>query len=202
MIKAICFDLDGIYFTKQGKEKFNQEIMNLGVSKEDVEYVLYKSPEMIDFKKGEISEDEFWSFARKYWQVNKTNDEFIKLLVKGYEINSEVDEIVKKVRKNGYKACVCSNNYKSRVEGLQKKFNFLQNFDVVIFSYQIGIMKPEKGIFKELLKRAGIKPKEMIYSDDNKDKLQGALSLGVNTFVYRNFEQFKNELLKLGVNLT
>ena len=63
-------------------------------------------------------------------------------------------------------------------------------------------MKPEKGIFKELLKRAGIKPKEMIYSDDNKDKLQGALSLGVNTFVYRNFEQFKNELLKLGVNLT
>jgi hypothetical protein len=40
-----------------------------------------------------------------------------------------------------------------------------------------------------------------VYSDDNPERLQGAKDLGINVFVYENFDQFLQELSQLGINL-
>jgi len=50
MIKAICFDLDGVYFTEESFKIFKQSIVDLGVEYKDVEYTLHKEP-MAEFKK-------------------------------------------------------------------------------------------------------------------------------------------------------
>jgi len=63
------------------------------------------------------------------------------------------------------------------------------------------MLKPDKKIFLELVKQANVEPKELAYSDDGEDKIKGALEVGINAFVYKNFEQFKDELVKLGVKL-
>ena len=200
MIKAICFDLDGVYFTSAGVNTFKQALVDLGVTPQDVEYMLYGKP-MKEFKRGEIEEGAFWKNAVEYWKLDKSPQEIIDLLTLGYEIDPEVGELVKKVRDNGYKTCICSNNYVTRINALEKKFNFLDNFDSYVFSYEIGIIKPDKGIFEELVKRTGVKPSELVYSDDGEDKLKGALEIGINAFLYENFEQFKDKLIELGVKI-
>lgn len=200
MIKAICFDLDGVYFTEQSFKDFKQKIVDLGVDHSDVEYILHKEP-MTKFKSGKIKESEFWKNAISYWKINEPVDQLIQMLYDSYQVNSQVEELVKEVRKNGYKTCICSNNFTTRVEQLDKKFNFLSNFDVAVFSYQIGVLKPDKEIFKILVEKAGCKPDELVYSDDGEDKIKGAVELGINAFVYKDFEQFKMELINLGVNI-
>jgi len=200
MIKAICFDLDGVFFTKKGMASFKEKITELGVSDEARDFVLFGEP-MLAFKRDELTEEEYWDLAIQRWGINGTSDELIKMLGAGYEIDPEVKSVVETARKNGYKTCICSNNFRSRIRVLQEKFGFLKHFDVAVFSYEVGVTKPDRRIFEELLRRTAVQPEELVYSDDSEEKLAGALELGINAFIYENFGQFKERLTSLGVNL-
>lgn len=217
MIKAVCFDLDGVYFTRHGMEIFVERLVeragkNYELSIKDafglevelrmkivekVHHAIFRSDEIKSFKRGEMKEQEYWNFVNEYLNLQLSVEEYTSLLVESYQINKDVDSYVKKLRSSGIKTCICSNNFKTRIESLENKFHFLQNFDVTIFSFQVGVLKPNKEIFEKLLESAQVKPEELIYSDDNEDKLQGALELGINAFVYETFEQFKNKIHEL-----
>lgn len=61
---------------------------------------------------------------------------------------------------------------------------------------EVGISKPEKGIFEELVRQAGCEAHEIIYADDNEGSYQSALSVGINAFLYTDFEDFKKNCLR------
>lgn len=200
MIKAICFDLDGVYFTGAGKKAFHKVLAELSGSDEKVNHVLYKSTEMREFVTGKLEEEALWNFVRSYLNINLTNEEFEELWIKEYEIDQKVRYIVLKAKEKGYITCICSNNNIVRIRALEKKFNFLNDFNVKIFSYKVGFVKPSKEIFQALIDQSGVKPEEIVYSDDKEERLSGAKNLGINAFVYKNFEEFLLKLEELGVS--
>lgn len=201
MIKGICFDLDGVYFLN-GKENFVKSMVGLGVSEEEVRRVFLKSDEMnFKYKKGIMTDDEFWSWAIKEWKLNLEIHEVVDRLISGYEANLDAANYVKAARKSGYKTLICSNNFPARIRGLQERFGFLDDFDVAVFSYEVGAIKPEQEMFKALIKEAKLNADEIAYADDSADKLQGAKDLGINTFVYTDFQAFVKSLEFLGVTV-
>lgn len=197
-IRAICFDLDGVYFTSAGFSSFKQKIMDMGVSKDDVDHILHGEP-MDRFKRGEVGEEVFWQEAIEYWKLPTAPDDVVRLLPLGYEINAAVDQLVREVRARGYQTCICSNNFTTRVNALQEKFGFLEKFDVHVFSYEVGVLKPDKKIFEALVEAVRCKPEELVYSDDNEDKLTGARGLGITCFLYVDFNSFMQQLRTLGI---
>ena|SRR3989344_1042406 len=194
MMKAVTFDLDGVYFTPQSFKNFKANLPKKVMDEYKLNWVLYKSPEMLNFKMGKMEENEYWDFVRKELGVELNNSEIFKLLRDSYEVNPEVKEYVNEVKAKGLKTCICSNNFVTRIRELNSKFDFLKDFDVKVLSYEVGIMKPEKGIFEVLIKQSGVKPEEIVYADDDESKLQGAIDLGINAFVYEGFEKFKEKV--------
>ncbi len=237
MIHSICFDLDGVYFTKESFRRFKASLLDvanqtssstdsritssidpslqsnissssspsspstspLTISPEDIDQVLYHSDEMMKFKTGKISENDYWNFARKYLGLTVNNNEIFSLLFDAYEVNPQVVELVRKVRSQGYQTCICSNNFETRIRILNEKFDFLKDFDVVVLSYKVGVMKPDKGIFQELINRCAVPPRQIVYSDDSPEKLAGAQELRITNFVFEDVEQFERKLEELGV---
>ena len=53
--------------------------------------------------------------------------------------------------------------------------------DDIIISADIGIIKPNLGFYKYILKKHKIKPEELLFLDDNKDNVESASKLGINT---------------------
>ena len=96
-IKAVCFDLDGVYFTPESFQRFKKAISN-GVDEDVVNHVLYKSNQMLSFKSGTISENEYWNFVRKELNINFTNEELFNTLQDSYETNTQIVDIVRLVR--------------------------------------------------------------------------------------------------------
>ncbi|MBD3280101.1 HAD-IA family hydrolase [Candidatus Dojkabacteria bacterium] len=201
MVKAICFNLDGVYFTEAGKKAFHKALVDITGDEDKVVHVLYKSDEMRNFVTGKMTEEDFWNYFRDYLGIELSDSELRQLWIKGYEANPDVRKVVLETREKGYKACICSNNNPARVAALQERFKFLDDFDVVVFSYKVGNHKPSKEIFEALVKEAGCEANELAYADDNPERIQGAQDLGINTFIYESFEQFVDELKKLGVNI-
>lgn len=197
-IKAVCFDLDGVYFTPESFRKFKNTI-GKGIDTEILGYVFHESPEMLNFKRGKISENEYWNFVRKELDINLTNEQIFEILRNSYEVNQEIADIVKQVRAKGFKTCICSNNFETRIRELNNKFDFLNDFDVHVFSYKVGTLKPNKEIFKALIKDSNVEANQIIYSDDSPNKLSGAIELGINTFVFDTVDRFIAKLKEYNV---
>lgn len=199
MIKAICFDLDGVYFLN-GKSNFVKALEKLGVLEEEAKRVFLKSDQMNKlYKLGKMTDEEYWNWALSEWNLNLSVKEIVDLLIKGYETNDNAVEYVRKVRKAGFKTLICSNNFPARINGLQERFGFLNDFDVIVLSYDVGIDKPNKEIFQQLIKKSGVQANEIVYSDDDDTKMLGAQELGINTFLYTDFDAFVQHLESLGV---
>ena len=199
MIRAITFDLDGVYFVN-GKSNFITSLGNLGVSETEAKRVFLQSDEMnLQYKTGKMTDEEFWSWALKEWKLSLSVTEVVDLLIRGYEVDEQVVEIVKKVRVLDYKTLVCTNNFPARISGLQKRFGFLNNFDVVVVSCEEGYIKPQKELFEALIHKSGVAPQEIFIADDYEAALETAKSLGIETLYYTDFAGFLARLRELGV---
>jgi HAD superfamily hydrolase (TIGR01509 family) len=133
--------------------------------------------------------------------ITASDQELSDRWIRDYEVDEHVKAAALKAKAQGYKTCTCTNNNAIRLPRLIERYHLADVFDVIISSHEIGCTKPRKEIFLALLEKLGVNPEELIYSDDNPDRLAGAQALGIQTFVFINFQQFIDELRKRGVDL-
>lgn len=196
MIKAITFDLDGVYFTEDSFYRFKNSLPVSDITKLDF---LSKSESMMSFKRGDLTEDQFWNLARQEIGIDLSNQQIFELIYQAYEVNQDVVDYVKKVRSQGIKTCICTNNFPTRINAVDKKFSFLSDFDVQVFSYEVGAVKPDPKIFQTLIDRSGVLPEEIFYADDKEANVVAAKSLGINAIVYTTFEDFVQKLQSFSI---
>jgi len=201
MIKAVTFDLDGVYFIN-GKSNFIKSLGELGVSEDEAKRVFLKSDKMnYEYKEGKIDDNEYWSWAIDEWNLDIGVDEVIDLLIQGYEVDNNVVETVRKVKSQGIKTCICTNNFPARINGLHERFGFLDDYDVKVVSYEVGKTKPSLEIFNRLISDSGVKPEELVMADDHETNIEVAKSVGINAFFYESFDKFLEDLRGLGVEI-
>jgi epoxide hydrolase-like predicted phosphatase len=199
-IKAICFDLDGVYFTPKGKNSFHEALISeYKIPKEVADNLMYRSPEMAQLVRGQITPEDFWKKVREITGITASDEELTQRWVRDYEVNADVKRAVLNAKKAGYKTCVCTNNNGIRLPILIERFELTKDFDCIVSSHEIGYTKPDKRLFEALLSKLNVQPSELVYSDDNPERLAGAKELGIQTFVFENFGQFLSDLNKLGV---
>jgi FMN phosphatase YigB (HAD superfamily) len=163
MIKAVVFDLDGVYF-EGGTERFIENMkVKYGLSSGDVIQVYLKSEEMQKYKRGKIDDEAFWNYAINAWKIDAARKELVDLLISGYELNPNTALIVKKLRNKNIKTAICTNNFPDRLENLKAKFELGNNFDVIVTSYEEGITKPSEEIFNLLASKLGLNSAEIYF---------------------------------------
>jgi epoxide hydrolase-like predicted phosphatase len=67
-------------------------------------------------------------------------------------------------------------------------------FDTMVFSYEVGMTKPDPRIFELACERLGVEPSEAVMIDDVEWYCQSAQSLGMKAIVYKDFNQLKQDL--------
>lgn len=200
-IKVITFDLDGVYFPN-GKANFIKSLGELGVSEEEAKRVFLKSDQMNQlYKVGKMTDAEYWSWAISEWKLNASWQEIVKIMIDGYDVNPDVVDVVKKLRELGYKTAICTSNFPARINGLQEKFGFLNDFDIKVLSYEIGVNKPDRKIYEELVRLSNVSPEQIVLADDNASSIAGANDVGITTFLYEGFVKYLEQLKSIGVNI-
>jgi putative hydrolase of the HAD superfamily len=78
-----------------------------------------------------------------------------------------------------------------------KKFGLHQCFDAFISSCEVGMRKPDPGIFTLAMGIAQASPEECIYFDDRLMLVQAAEKLGIRSFHHQGFSSTKKILKEL-----
>lgn len=82
---------------------------------------------------------------------------------------------------------------------LQERYPHLRHFDDYVLSYQVGALKPSPTIYREAVARAGCRPQECFFTDDNPAYVAAAQEEGLAAVLFRDLEQLQTELRARGV---
>jgi hypothetical protein len=81
-------------------------------------------------------------------------------------------------------------------------FPFFRNFDGYIFSYEVGVMKPEAKIYEALEKLAGRRGAEILYLDDRPENVAAGAARGWRTILHETPEKTRAALEQFAVRLS
>ena len=108
-------------------------------------------------------------------------------------------EIIEELKNKGYKMGLLSVHAKEWVEYLEKKFDYHKLFHSTMYSFDIGILKPDKRSYLLIMEKLKSKPEECLFIDDSEKNIIAAEELGINVVHFKNPEQLKKELEKLNL---
>ena len=200
-IKGIIFDLGGV-IAPYGMLKREAEFISnkFGMPKEDAIKAIkdsnYNLPEL-----GRENSFAFWQ--RVYAQLKiKASDEDIRASLQSWAdrvaiISGPMLALVDELRKS-YKIGLLSNTsveYTSAV----KDQSFWAHFDDVVFSYKVGLRKPDPEIYRLAAERLGFPSEQLVFVDDMPVNVEGAREVGMQGIVFENIDQLKEALKELGI---
>lgn len=201
MIKAGIFDVGGVLHEVVSNYIYEDICQTLGISESILKENWYELADRLGI--GEITEKEFWQLFLQKIKSNKILPEeslFLRKYIEHFKAKEDVLNLVKKLKKNNYRVAVLSNTIQPHADYLNK-IGFLQDFDPVVLSQEVGMLKPDVEIYKCVLKKLQVEPEEVFFVDDKLKNIEGAAKLGIHAIHFQDSKQLELELKKLGVKI-
>jgi len=76
------------------------------------------------------------------------------------------------------------------------RFDFLEWFDGIVISGEVGLKKPDAGIYRLLFERHGIEPRTTLFIDDVPENLEAAEALGLNGVLFTSAGRLREDLAR------
>ncbi len=143
------------------------------------------------FETWELSDDEFLNIMMEWTENALSKNEFCKLYSNIFKVNNDVAALLPKLKKN-YKLVLLSNTNSIHQKYGWEKYDFLQYFDKLILSHEIGAVKPDAKIYKAVEEFTKLPSAEHLFIDDVDEYVQGAKNMGWDAVQFTGF----NNLLK------
>jgi putative hydrolase of the HAD superfamily len=89
---------------------------------------------------------------------------------------------------------VLLTNATSRLSADLEKLGIGNAFDIIFNSSEIGLIKPDKKVFKKVCDGLKLNPSEAIFIDDTKANVEAATSVGLNGIHFTSLGQLKRDL--------
>jgi HAD superfamily hydrolase (TIGR01509 family) len=107
-------------------------------------------------------------------------------------------ELAEKLKANGYPVYIHSDQPKFRADFINENYN-LKPFEKVFFSCDIGVIKKYAKAFEIVLSDIAKRAEECLFVDDREINLKIAGGLGMNTILFNDLEQLKQDLEKFEI---
>ncbi len=118
------------------------------------------------------------------------------------KVNPEMLRRARQLSASGLKIAILSNMQVDMLRVMRTKFEWLDEFDVQMYSCEVGLVKPDREVYLECLQRLDVRPKEALFLDDKQKNTAGAEAAGMHTFLFDgDMNAFDRKLVDLGVEL-
>lgn len=88
-----------------------------------------------------------------------------------------------------YLTAIISNSFVGARQREEALYHFGEICDLVVYSHEEGVRKPERRIFELTCERLGIQPAEMIFLDDVPGHVRAARELGIQAILFKDTDQ-------------
>lgn len=104
------------------------------------------------------------------------------------ELNGELADYFSGLRPR-YCTALLSNSFVGARKREQERFHFDEMTDLIIYSHEEGIAKPDPRIFALTCARLGVQPGEIVFLDDAEPSVTAACASGMHAILFRDTAQ-------------
>jgi putative hydrolase of the HAD superfamily len=194
--KILFFDIGGVLLTNGwGHEARQAAATHFGFDYIEMNYLhefIFNVYEI-----GNINLDEYLDTVLFYRTRNFSKNEFMDFMyAQSVQLPNMLDWLIKWREKHGDRFRFISINNEGRElnEYRIKKFRLHDCFDAFVSSCEVGMRKPDPGIFRIAMGIAQASPGQCIYFDDRIILVDAASKLGIESYQHKSFETTRSFL--------
>jgi putative hydrolase of the HAD superfamily len=105
-----------------------------------------------------------------------------------------------KIKQRGLLTAIVSNMGDAVHEYMERELDWLSRFDLLVWSYQLRVAKPDPAIYRYALERLGTRPGETLFLDDKAENVDTAAKMGMKGLVFSTVEKLRADLIDSGLN--
>ena len=88
-----------------------------------------------------------------------------------------------------YQTALLSNSFVGARREERQRYHFAEMTDLIIYSHEVGLAKPDPRIFQLTCQRLDVQPAEMVFLDDSPTHVAAARDLGIHAILFRDNAQ-------------
>ncbi len=105
-----------------------------------------------------------------------------------------------RLKQHGLKTAILSNMGDTVLESVSKAYTWIHNFDVLVWSYQLLLAKPDAAIYHYALEKLGVAADEALFIDDKIENIEAARKLGMQACQWATVERLREDLTAAGLD--
>jgi epoxide hydrolase-like predicted phosphatase len=188
-VRAVAFDIGGVLAQVAPPDHWLgswRERLGMGEAEFQAAMALANPGSAITI--GGLSEAEYRQrYASALGLPNVTATEFIADMWDWYcgELDQELTGYAAGLRPR-YMTAILSNSADGARREEQARYGFADMFDVIVYSHEVGLAKPDPRIYALLCARLGVAPGELVFLDDVQENVDAAAELGIHGILHRS----------------
>lgn len=151
-----------------------------------------------DFERGAISEEEYLAVTIEWLENKITADEFRRVIADIFTLNENVIQLIPELKKK-YKVVLLSNTNPIHQRYGYGHYEFLNWFDKLFLSYEVGAVKPEEKIYRAVEQFTQKPSCEHFFIDDIQDYIEGAKRCGWHGVQFVGYDKLVEDLKARGI---
>lgn len=131
-------------------------------------------------------------------ELHRYIPDMLRFTLEGSYPYDYTDKVIDNLKEQGYGVYYLSNWNSWTMEEFRTRarFDFLKKMNGGLFSYECGLMKPDKKIYETFLHQFGLDPSTCIFFDDKKENVEAAKQCGIEAVVFTGPEVLDDFLIK------
>lgn len=199
---AVIFDYGRVLSASPSREELAVLATLSGVS-EDTFFELYSNTRD-HYDRGHADYKRHWQRFAEVAKVEIPSEAVERIVAMESVIwtkpNNETLDLAREIKALGLKTAILSNMPFDLLAELRRKFDWLGEFEVQIWSCDLGVIKPDPGIYHACLTALGCEPQRTLFFDDGPRNVEGARQVGMEAYVFESASQAR-AIVELGLNL-
>jgi len=104
------------------------------------------------------------------------------------------------LRERGLLTAILSNMGDSVLANIKRNFDWLPRFNVLVWSFEHHLAKPDPAIYRLTLDQLGTEPEEALFIDDKQPNVDAARALGLHAIQFSTVECLRQDLIASGLD--
>ena len=195
-IKALFFDMGGVLLRTENKTSRTNLGSEFGMSYEEMDRFIFECKSAALASVGKMTEDQHWLDVTERLKLPAIEMPRIRnAFFGGDQIDMEIINLMRSLRKT-HKIGLISNAWDGMRQWITDE-KFLDAFDELIISAELGIAKPDARIFQYALEKLGVEAGQAIFVDDVEKNINASQALGMHGILFQTGSQCLAEIQQL-----
>ena len=185
-MKAVIFDLGNVLVNYDGVDTFTAVSQLAGISLDEI-YEHYQQHDYA-FGTGQLSGRGYYQTLHEAFGLSASYDRFAAAFCRNQQRNEAALAFARELQaQTEVVVGIISNTNEVHASWLRTHLPELGQFDSVILSNEVGLLKPDQAIYKLALSQLNVAPEQALFVDDLAENVAGGTAVGLTGHLHKEW---------------